>query len=87
MALEEMKAVLAHERGQRELNMKAKQISESSDDGSSDSEVPSKYKRVHILKDLVASFVVVDDIDKWFEAYELDLQKHRVSEEDREVSL
>ena len=44
-------------------------------------------KRVHIPKDLVSSSPVGDDIDKWFEAYEVALEMHRIPEEDWGASL
>ena len=44
-------------------------------------------KRVHIPKDLVLSFVVGDEIDNRFEAYEVALAMHSVPEEDWGVSL
>ena len=68
LALEEKKAVMAHKVSQKELALKAKGVTESSKDGGSNTDVSRKGKRVHIPKDLVPSLVVVDNINKWFEA-------------------
>ena len=42
----------------------------------------SGEKKVNLPKDLVPSFVVGDNIDNWFKAYEVALSMHRVPKED-----
>ena len=37
---------------------------------------------MHIPEDLVPNFVVGDDIDNWFKAYEVALEMHRIPKED-----
>ena len=81
LALEEKKKLLTHEMSQKELDLKAKQITESSDDGGSDTEVPRRGKRVHSPRGLVTSFVEGGDIDNWFGAYEVALGMHQVPEQ------
>ena len=74
--------MLAQEVSLKELEFRARQISGSSKNGDSNTVVPTTDRRVHIPKDLVPSYVVGDDIDNWFEAYELALGMHQVPTED-----
>ncbi|KAJ1092684.1 hypothetical protein NDU88_005794 [Pleurodeles waltl] len=78
-ALAEKKLLLAHELRLKELDLKAKQ-SESSNNGGSILTGPAGEKRVRIPKNVVPSFVVGDDIDKWLAAYEVALRAHEVPE-------
>ena len=78
---------LAHEVSLKEVEIKARQSPESSNNGGRIPAVHTGEKRIHIPKDLVSSFVVGDDIDNWFEAIDVALAMHRVSEEDWGVSL
>ena len=56
--LEEKRILLAHKMSQKELDLKAKKITASSDDDCSNTEVPRRGKRAHISIDLVPSFMV-----------------------------
>ncbi|KAJ1123242.1 hypothetical protein NDU88_001715 [Pleurodeles waltl] len=78
-ALAEKKLLLAHELSLKELDLKAKQ-SESSSNGGSIQTGPAGEKKVRIPKNVVPSFVVGDDIDKWLAAYEVALRAHEVPE-------
>ncbi|KAJ1135000.1 hypothetical protein NDU88_001446 [Pleurodeles waltl] len=69
-ALAEKKLLLAHELSLKELDLKAKQ-SESSNNGGSILTGPAEQKKVRIPKNVVPSFVVGDDIDKWLAAMKL----------------
>ncbi|KAJ1088424.1 hypothetical protein NDU88_001581 [Pleurodeles waltl] len=74
-ALTEKKLLLAHELSLKELEIKARQ-SESSSDGVTIRAGPVGDKQVHIPKNVMPSFVVGDDIDKWLAAYEVALMAH-----------
>ncbi|KAJ1214393.1 hypothetical protein NDU88_002012 [Pleurodeles waltl] len=78
-ALAENKLLLAHEMSLKELEIKARQ-SESSNNGGSIQTGPAGEKKVRIPKNVVPSFVVGDDIDKWLAAYEVALRAHEVPE-------
>ncbi|KAJ1101065.1 hypothetical protein NDU88_006139 [Pleurodeles waltl] len=78
-ALAEKKLLLAHELSLKELAIKARQ-SESSNNGGSIQTGPAGEKKVRITKNVVPSFVVGDDIDKWLAAYEVALRAHEVPE-------
>ncbi|KAJ1211568.1 hypothetical protein NDU88_006926 [Pleurodeles waltl] len=78
-ALAEKKLLLAHELSLKELEIKARQ-SESSNNGGSIQTGPAGEKKVRIPKNVVPSFVVGDDIDKWLAAYEVALRAHEVPE-------
>ncbi|KAJ1201972.1 hypothetical protein NDU88_005776 [Pleurodeles waltl] len=78
-ALAEKKLLLAHELSLKELEIKARQ-SESSNNGGSILTGPAGEKKVRIPKNVVPSFVVGDDIDKWLAAYEVALRAHGVPE-------
>ncbi|KAJ1114638.1 hypothetical protein NDU88_002873 [Pleurodeles waltl] len=73
------KLLLAHELSLKELDLKGKQ-SESSNNGGSILTGPAGDKKVRIPKNVVPSFVVGDDIDKWLAAYEVALRAHEVPE-------
>ncbi|KAJ1140719.1 hypothetical protein NDU88_007064 [Pleurodeles waltl] len=77
--LAENKLLLAHELSLKELDIKARQ-SESSSNGGSIQTGPAGEKKVRIPKNVVPSFVVGDDIDKWLAAYEVALRAHEVPE-------
>ncbi|KAJ1217648.1 hypothetical protein NDU88_005241 [Pleurodeles waltl] len=79
-ALAEKKLLLAHELSLKELEIKARQFEPSSDGGSIHAG-PVWEKKVCIPKNVVPSFVVGDDIDKWLAAYEVSLRAHGTSEE------
>ncbi|KAJ1103803.1 hypothetical protein NDU88_001224 [Pleurodeles waltl] len=78
-ALTEKKLLLAQELSLKELEIKARQ-SESSNNGGSILTGPAGEKKVRIPKNVVPSFVVGDDIDKWLAAYEVALRAHEVPE-------
>ncbi|KAJ1217080.1 hypothetical protein NDU88_004675 [Pleurodeles waltl] len=78
-AFAEKKFLLAHELSLKELDLKAKQ-SESSSNGGSIQTGPAGEKKFCIPKNMVPSFVVGDDIDKWLAAYEVALRAHEVPE-------
>ncbi|KAJ1187169.1 hypothetical protein NDU88_003948 [Pleurodeles waltl] len=78
-ALTEKKLLLAHELSLKELEIKARQ-SKSNSNGSSIQTGPAGEKKVRIPKNVVPSFVVGDDIDKWLAAYEVALRAHEVPE-------
>ncbi|KAJ1118677.1 hypothetical protein NDU88_006865 [Pleurodeles waltl] len=78
-ALAEKKLLLAHELSLKELEINARQ-SESSNNGGSIQTGPAGEKKVRIPKNVVPSFVVGDDIDKWLAAYEVTLRAHEVPE-------
>ncbi|KAJ1203963.1 hypothetical protein NDU88_007744 [Pleurodeles waltl] len=78
-ALAEKKLLLAHELSLKELDLKAKQ-SESSSNGGSIQTGPAGEKKVCIPKNVVPSFVVGDDIDRWLAAYEASLEAYEVAE-------
>ncbi|KAJ1169992.1 hypothetical protein NDU88_001873 [Pleurodeles waltl] len=78
-ALAEKKLLLDHELSLKELEIKARQ-SESSNNGGSIQTGPAGEKKVRIPKNVVPSFVVGDDIDKWLAAYEVALRAHEVPE-------
>ena len=71
--------LLALQVNRRELDLK---LRESRTGGSISSTESSGEKNVHIPKGLVPSFVVMDDIDNWFKAYEVALSMHKISKED-----
>ncbi|KAJ1123233.1 hypothetical protein NDU88_001706 [Pleurodeles waltl] len=77
--LAEKKLLLAHELSLKELEIKARQ-SESSNNGGSIQTGPAGEKKVRIPKNVVPSFVVGGDIDKWLAAYEVALRAHEVPE-------
>ncbi|KAJ1152290.1 hypothetical protein NDU88_005066 [Pleurodeles waltl] len=85
-ALAEKKHLLAHELSLKELEIKVRQ-SEYSSDGGSIHAGPVGEKKVHVLKNVVPSYVVGDDIDKWLAAYEVALRAHGTSEEQWGVAL
>ncbi|KAJ1101430.1 hypothetical protein NDU88_006498 [Pleurodeles waltl] len=78
-ALAEKKLLLAHKLSLKELEIKARQ-SEPSNNGGSIQTGPAGEKKVCIPKNVVPSFVVGDDIDKWLAAYEVALRAHEVPE-------
>ncbi|KAJ1205576.1 hypothetical protein NDU88_001004 [Pleurodeles waltl] len=78
-ALAEKKLLLAQELSLKELDLKAKQ-SESSSNAGSIQTGPAGEKKVCIPKNVVPSFVVGDDIDKWLAAYEVALEAYEVPE-------
>ncbi|KAJ1217002.1 hypothetical protein NDU88_004599 [Pleurodeles waltl] len=78
-ALAEKKLLLAHELSLKELDIKARQ-SESSNNGGSIQTGPAGEKKVCIPKNVVPSFVMGDDMDKWLAAYEVALRAHEVPE-------
>ncbi|KAJ1172732.1 hypothetical protein NDU88_004575, partial [Pleurodeles waltl] len=79
-ALAEKKLLLAHELSLMEVEIKARQ-SESSSDGGSIHAGLAGDKQVRIPKNVVPSFVVGDDIDKWLAAHEVALRAHGTPEE------
>ncbi|KAJ1216445.1 hypothetical protein NDU88_004047 [Pleurodeles waltl] len=79
-ALAEKKLLLAHELSLKELEIKVRQ-SEPSSDGISIHAGPVEEKKVCIPKNVVPSFEVGDDIDKWLAAYEVALRAIGTSEE------
>ncbi|KAJ1101478.1 hypothetical protein NDU88_006545 [Pleurodeles waltl] len=79
-ALAKKKLLLAHKVSLKELDRKSRQSEFSSDGGSIHAE-PAGHKKIHITKNVVPSYVVGDDIDKWLGAYKVALRAHGVPEE------
>ncbi|KAJ1134754.1 hypothetical protein NDU88_001201 [Pleurodeles waltl] len=78
-ALAGRKILLAHELSLKELDIKAQQVESS---GGSKITLSSVEKEGNPPRDLVPDFREGEDIDKWFEVYEVTLVTHRIPEED-----